>query len=185
MKKNSIKLAQSFAEERHYGQVRKGSKGIPYFEHIKEVVELVKISSTKIDDSVIIASYLHDIVEDCKATRNEIKDLFGRDVIKLVEEMTDKPSNSETERWSNQIMAAKLLSVDASLIKLADKISNLESLFHDPPLSWNKKKITDYTRWGQKVVENLPYKNSILLRRFNKICLQIDKKLSDIKKDLQ
>ena len=61
-------------------------------------------------------------------------------MIKLVEEMTDKPSNSETERWSNQIMAAKLLSVDASLIKLADKISNLESLFHDPPLSWNKKK---------------------------------------------
>ena len=177
MKKNSIKLPQSFAEERHYGQVRKGSKSIPYFEHIKEVVELVKISSTKIADSVIIASYLHDIVEDCKATRNEIKDLFGRDVIKLVEEMTDKPSNSETERRSNQIMAAKLLSVDASLIKLADKISNLESLFHDTPLSWNKK-ITEYTRWGQKVVENSPYKNTVLLRRFNKICLQIDKKLS-------
>jgi len=178
VKKNLIKLAHSFAEERHYGQVRKGNKGIPYFEHIKEVVELVKISSTKIDDSVIIASYLHDIVEDCKATRKEIKDLFGRDVIKLVEELTDKPSSSEAERWSNQIMAAKLMSVDASLIKLADKISNLESLFHDPPLSWNKKKVNEYTRWGQKVVKNLPYKNTILMRRFNKICLQIDKKLS-------
>ena len=40
------------------------------------------------------------------------------------------------------------------------------------------KKITEYTRWGQKVVENLPYKNTVLMRRFNKICLQIDKKLS-------
>ena len=178
MKKNLIKLAHSFAEERHYGQVRKGNKGIPYFEHIKEVVELVKISSTKIDDSVIIASYFHDIVEDCKATRKEIKDLFGRDVIKLVEELTDKSSSSEAERWSNQIMAAKLMSVDASLIKLADKISNLESLFHDPPLSWNKKKVNEYTRWGQKVVKNLPYKNTILMKRFNKICFQIDKKLS-------
>ena len=37
-------------------------------------------------------------------------------------------------------MAAKLMSVEASLIKLADKISNLESLFHDPPISWSKKK---------------------------------------------
>ena len=47
MKKNLIKIAYSCAEERHYGQVRKGNKGIPYFEHIKEVVALVKISSTK------------------------------------------------------------------------------------------------------------------------------------------
>ena len=98
MKKNLIKLAHSFAEERHYGQVRKGNKGIPYFEHIKEVVALVKISSTKKNDSIIIASYLHDVVEDRKATRKEVKDLFGHDDFELVEEMTDKPFCSEAER---------------------------------------------------------------------------------------
>ena len=178
MKKNLIKIAYSFAEERHYGQVRKGNKGIPYFEHIKEVVALVKISSTKKNDSIIIASYLHDVVEDRKATRKEVKDLFGQDVFELVEEMTDKPFCSEAERWSNQIMAAKILSVDASLIKLADKISNLENLFHDPPISWSKKEIIDYIKWGQEVVNNLPYKDMKLMKRFDKICFQLNKKLS-------
>ena len=178
MKKNLIKIAYSFAEARHYGQVRKGNKGIPYFEHIKEVVALVKISSTKKNDSIIIASYLHDVVEDRKATRKEIKDLFGHDVVELVEEMTDKPFCSEAERRSNQIMAAKIMSIDSSLIKLADKISNLENLLHDPPISWNKKEIIDYIKWGQEVVNNLPYKDMKLMKRFDKICFQLNKKLS-------
>ena len=49
---------------------------------------------------------------------------------------------------------------------------------NDPPISWSKKEIIDYIKWGQEVVNNLPYKDMKLMKRFDKICFQLNKKLS-------
>ena len=40
------------------------------------------------------------------------------------------------------------------------------------------KEIIDYIKWGQEVVNNLPYKDMKLMKRFDKICFQLNKKLS-------
>mgnify|MGYP007000308845 len=33
-------------------------------------------------------------------------------------------------------------------------------------------------KWGQEVVDNLPHKDIELMKRFDKICFQLNKKLS-------
>jgi GTP diphosphokinase / guanosine-3',5'-bis(diphosphate) 3'-diphosphatase len=55
----------------------------------------------------------------------------------------------------------------AKLIKLADKISNLNSLASSPPTDWTPQRRRDYVEWCQKVVEGLCGANPVLEARFD------------------
>src|SRR6202008_4966165 len=60
--------------------------GDPYFPHPLEVAAI--LTDLKLDDATIIAALLHDTIEDTDATREEIDQLFGPDIGKLVEGLT-------------------------------------------------------------------------------------------------
>jgi hypothetical protein len=63
-----------------------------------------------------------------KVSERKIAGLFGAAVAAMVEEVTDNKELPTEERESAQIVHAPHLSPGAKLIKLADKISNLNSL---------------------------------------------------------
>ena len=96
--------------------------------------------------------------------------------------MTDAPSCSEKERWDNQIVKAKTLSKGTALIKLADKISNLEGVLNDPPAGWRAQKILDYLKWAQNVVANLYVTDETRLLRFKKISKDLERKYKPLDK---
>jgi guanosine-3',5'-bis(diphosphate) 3'-pyrophosphohydrolase len=56
-----------------------------------------------------------------------------------VEEVTDDQQLSKAERRRLQIVHTRHLSERAKLVKLADKIANLRSLMHAPPVQWSLK----------------------------------------------
>lgn len=134
------------------------------------------------DETLVSAAYLHDIIEDCAITITQIETIFGHGVASLVAEMTDAPSSDEKERWDNQIIKAKTLSKGAALIKLADKISNLEGVLNDPPAGWRAQKILAYLKWGQDVVANLYVTDEKLLLRFKKISKDLERKYKPLGK---
>lgn len=91
--------AYVFAKEAHGEQKRRYS-GLPYFCHPKGVARMVE-DLTK-DEDMIIAALLHDVVEDCGVTFDDICEMFGDNVDRLVRQLTsnkevmkDYPSKAE------------------------------------------------------------------------------------------
>lgn len=158
--------AAYFAAERHAGQRRKGAAGEPYVNHLLEVASLVSTALEQPDTNMLIAALLHDTIEDVGVTRSEIVNLFGSDVADLVAEVTDDKALPKAERKRLQIVNAPKKSVRAQVIKLADKISNLRAILHDPPIDWSTERKREYFQWANQVVDALPNPNPMLKAEF-------------------
>lgn len=146
--------AVGFAAEKHKRQTRKAD-GSPYINHcIRVMKRLSDIGVT--DTTVLAAAVLHDVVEDTDATIEDLHQRFGSKVAMLVAEVTDDRSLPAADRKRMQVEMAAKKSTEAKLIKLADKIDNLESMFTDGfPPSWDIKRIRGYFVWNRKVTEQM------------------------------
>jgi (p)ppGpp synthase/HD superfamily hydrolase len=134
MKNNLVLRAASFAAEAHKGQVRKYT-GQKYIVHPIEVMNIV--ASVPHTDAMLCAALLHDTVEDCGVTLEQIKELFGPEVEDLVFWLTDPPKGeSGMNRAVRKELSRQRLEIappEAQTIKLADLISNTASIVkHDP-----------------------------------------------------
>lgn len=115
-----------FADERHAGQVRKGS-GEAYFSHPLAVSYLVAghKRSKKLDE-ILAAAILHDILEDTDTTFAELAERFGPLVASLVLELTSDPE-AIAALGKKEYLKRKLCGVSsyALTLKLADRLHNV------------------------------------------------------------
>ena len=144
--------AARFAAEKHAKQKRKGKAREPYVNHLIEVAALLTEATRGHDPNLIIAGLLHDVIEDQRVPKSELKRRFGADIANLVSEVTDDKSFHKQRRKSLQILNAPGKSRRAKMIKIADKCSNLRSLRLSPPTDWSAKRRRAYVDWAQKVV---------------------------------
>jgi GTP diphosphokinase / guanosine-3',5'-bis(diphosphate) 3'-diphosphatase len=169
-----ILAAAQYAAEKHARQRRKGASAEPYVNHVIEVAHLVSTALSAPDVNLIAAALLHDVIEDTEVTAHDLHERFGPDVAALVVEMTDDKSLPKAERKRLQIEHASKLSARAQVIKLADKISNLRSIFVSPPADWGLARRQQYFTWGKQVVDGLTAPNPILQAEFEKIYQRLD-----------
>jgi (p)ppGpp synthase/HD superfamily hydrolase len=111
-----LEHARSFATIAHEGQIRKDGKN-PYIVHPERVVKILQNAGV-VDKEVLAAAYLHDVLEDTKADISE----FPERVQKLVRELTKPPGTKDKNAY---IAGFSGKSLDAVLIKLADRYDNL------------------------------------------------------------
>lgn len=119
------------------------------------------------DANVLAAAILHDTLEDTKTTRDEIQEAFGPAIDDLVSQVTDDKSLDKAERKKLQVKNAPHLSPGAKLIKLADKISNVEEIGEDPPKGWDIERRQKYFGWAREVVDAMGRVNPELEKRFD------------------
>ena len=79
-----INRAYVFSAKVHKGQVR--LSGEPYLNHPLEVSGI--LTEFKLDEVTVAVGLLHDTIEDTLATEKEIRDLFGEEVLFLVNGVT-------------------------------------------------------------------------------------------------
>jgi len=158
-----------FAARMHSGQTRKGDEEAPYINHPLEVVNLLTNIGMVEDFNILIAAALHDTIEDTETTKEEIIELFGDEVCKMVLELTDDKSLPKAERKQKQIEHAPNLSHGAKLVKLADKISNIRDVVENPPVGWSNERRREYVEWGEKVVAGLRGANKNLEKHFDEL----------------
>ena len=173
-----IVRAASFAAKKHSGQRRKGSRGEPYINHPLEVANLVVNVGGLDDEDVVAAALLHDTVEDCDVTLEEITDLFGQAVAGYVRELTDDMSMPKAERKRLQVEHAPHMSLGAKQIKLADKISNIRDITISPPEDWSAERRREYVEWGRRVVEGLKGANAQLEKLFEETAAAADEAIA-------
>jgi len=134
-----IKSALKFAYKAHLNQFRKS--GEPYISHCVEVYKILKNWGVE-NRNLLVASLLHDVIEDSHVNKGLIKERFGSEVYKLVESVTQIKFGEYNERDSNtlkKIMHNSLLDPNVSILKLADRIHNLSTLQYMPADKREKK----------------------------------------------
>ena len=127
--------ARRFATEIHAaaGQRRKYTDE-PYIVHPAAVVELVR--SVTDDENMLAAAWLHDTVEDTRATLEDIAQQFGDEVAGLVGMLTDKKQPQAKNRAARKIAHFRHTadaSPAAQTIKLADIIDNTRAIVQYDP----------------------------------------------------
>ncbi|WP_051904355.1 RelA/SpoT family protein [Hippea jasoniae] len=131
---NLLDKAFLFAYEKHKDQKR--ASGEKYIVHPIHVAEIV--SQFHLDSNSIIAALLHDVLEDTETTEEEIKELFGEDVLFLVKALTKisqiKYKNREEKQADNfrKMIVAMASDIRVILIKLADRLHNMRTIHFLP-----------------------------------------------------
>lgn len=115
-----LERALMVAEKAHVGQ----SYDIyPYMYHVKQVVRIA--DELGFDESIIVASALHDTLEDTELSYNDIKKAFGEEVAEIVYAVTDELGRNRAERKLNTLPKIRA-NWKATVVKICDRIANVE-----------------------------------------------------------
>jgi len=121
--------AIQFAVDAHAGQFRKGT-AIPYVFHAVGVAQILAAAGCA--EEVVVAGLLHDTVEDTSVTLGEIRTVFGDEVARLVEGVSE-PDKSDA--WENRkqhtIDGLATAPTEVLLVTCADKLDNIRAIEHD------------------------------------------------------
>jgi len=130
----AIDEALAFAAAAHRMQTRKGTD-IPYIMHPVHVAMILMRHG--FDDEVVIAGLLHDVVEDCNVTLDEIEARFGARVAKLVDAVTERKQTATKgrrpwrERKEEQLARLRRAGRDEAALKAADALHNCQTTLQD------------------------------------------------------
>ncbi len=144
--------AAAFAAEKHRNGRRKDEEASPYINHPIQLAHILVQAGVE-DPVVLAAALLHDTIEDTNTTRDEIEVVFGYEIADIVGECSDDKRLSKLERKQAQIDHAGKISYKAKLVKLADKIANVNDLDGAPPAGWSLERKREYFDWARRVVD--------------------------------
>jgi len=144
--------ALSYASIMHKGQVRKDGTATPYINHPLEVVHLLTTAGVN-DVETLMAAALHDVVEDCGVTLNNLLLAFNSPlVVEIVDSLSDDKALPKADRKRLCIEHAPTLLPQAKLIKVADLSCNCTDILAKLPIGWSIERGTQYFEWAQQVV---------------------------------
>lgn len=130
---DKIEEALKLATEAHFLQKRKGS-GIPYVVHPIEVMKRVSDYGI-VDDAILIAAVLHDVIEDCEQRyTDQLARLFGPKILNIVEECSRPERDGATKADKYRFLESfKSKSIESVIIKIADRMCNVMDYYRVKP----------------------------------------------------
>lgn len=118
------------AEKAHHGQTRRS--GEAYISH--PVAAALILAKMRLDHQTIMATLLHDVVEDTLVSKEELKRLFGEDVTALVDGVTkltqikfESRAEAQAENFRKMVLAM-VKDIRVIIVKLADRLHNMKTL---------------------------------------------------------
>ena len=139
-----ITTAYDFAESAHNGQMR--LSGEPFIIHPLQTALL--LADLKLDANTLAAALLHDVVEDNEDIEvADVEKKFGPEVARLVDGVTKltnaelvTPGSATTPQAGHaqaetirKMLMAMAVDIRVVLIKLADRLHNMQTIQHLPP----------------------------------------------------
>jgi GTP diphosphokinase / guanosine-3',5'-bis(diphosphate) 3'-diphosphatase len=130
-----IMRAYVYSAKAHAGQMRKS--GEPYLIHPIAVAGI--LADLHMDVDTVAVGLLHDTMEDCLTTRDELTEMFGTDVADMVDGVTKigklefRNKHEAAAENFRKLVLAMARDIRVILIKLADRIHNMRTMEHQKP----------------------------------------------------
>jgi (p)ppGpp synthase/HD superfamily hydrolase len=147
--------AYKFAAHVHLGQKITGTE-IPYIMHLgfvaMEIIAALGTEKGQHDGNLAIqCAILHDTIEDTNISYEKLTAEFGEAVANGVLALTKNPDLEKHVQMFDSLRRIKEQPQEIWMVKLADRISNLQS----PPSHWTLDKITRYREEAIQIYEAL------------------------------
>lgn len=159
--KRRIMLAYDRSKENHRHQKRKG--GDRYFEHPRAVALILIDELGCIDPDLICAALLHDTIEDTRLSAEEIEQMFGERVCRIVVRLSKVPKEGYHERLE------KFGEWEELMIKLCDRLHNYRSMGNGTTPEWRRKQYLEtrdiYIALFERIPELAPVRYRTAIRR--------------------
>ena len=127
-----LTAAVAFAARAHEGQTCR-STDAPRIVHPMEVAAIA--ATMTIDHEILAAAMLHDVIESCGVTEDELKAQFGERIARMVRVMSEEKGPDAEEGWQKRklfsINRLRAASHDQLILTLADKLSSLRAIRRD------------------------------------------------------
>ncbi len=171
--------AYHFVAKAHRGQVYSGT-GLPYLIHLSlvsmEIIATLAVEEVNHPDLAVQCALLHDVLEDTEVSVQKLKEEFGAEVTDGVEALTQKNGGEKLERLRDSLKRIKEQPREIWMVKLADRISNLQP----PPFGWDQTKIKTSWESSTEIYETLkdssPYLGKRLLQKIDNYTQYITEK---------
>lgn len=140
--------ACSWAIEKHKG-TNHLYDGKPYEFHLWQVVDVAKmfIHLVREEDRefAYAVCWLHDTIEDCRVTYNDIRIMFGIEIAESVYALTNEKGRNRKERANEKYYEGIRNANAAVFVKICDRIANVKHSFESGSLML--KKYFDENEW--------------------------------------
>ncbi|WP_020585462.1 HD domain-containing protein [Desulfobacter curvatus] len=161
---DSYIAAYRFAAEKHIGQKVPDTEW-SYLAHLSmvsmEVMAALNYENNMDGDLAVQAAILHDTIEDTDTTYDEILSEFGKSVADGVLALTKDKTMEKQEQMQDSLKRIKLQPKEIWLVKMADRITNLQP----PPSYWNQDKKKKYMKEAQLILDELRSGSEFLANR--------------------
>lgn len=145
---DKIRNAKQFAVGAH-GDQKYGVE--PYIFHLNQVYDVA--NSFSASETIQIATYLHDILEDTEVEVEGLVKSFGIDIAHLVWCVTDEPGKNRAERHKKTYPKIRTR-LDAVELKLYDRIANITYSLKTNNHSLIEMYHKEYSEFRQNLEEN-------------------------------
>jgi (p)ppGpp synthase/HD superfamily hydrolase len=144
-----LRWAKFFASVKHTGLTY---FGLPYTHHLQNVENVLRRFNIT-DEELLVAAWLHDVVEDTDTKLKEIKELFGDSIAEIVDAVTNEEGPNRKIRAALTYPKTRKCKKGVTL-KLADRIANVE--MKGSSIDMYRKEYEDFRRALYTKDENEP-----------------------------
>lgn len=105
--------------------------GKPYSIHLAMVAMYAQkyfqhaLISPNVHDTILSACWLHDTIEDCRLTYNDIKEVAGEDVAEIVYAVSNEKGKTRKERANEKYYKGIIDTPWATYVKMCDRLANV------------------------------------------------------------
>lgn len=136
-----------------HGEQKVPGKSHPYITHVTKVaMEVMAVADASFDVNLAMAcAVLHDSVEDAGATAEQLGAKFGPKVAAGVQALTKDASLPKEQQMADSLTRIQAQPKEVWMVKLADRITNLEY----PPHYWTVEKKKKYLAEAKQILDAL------------------------------
>ena len=163
----------------HGSQTRKDKAKTAYITHPLMVAAMLE--SAGCSERTVIGGVLHDVLEDTNCDENEMTLTVGADITALVLEVTHNKQLTREQKHEKLCEKLKYMSIEACMIKLADRAHNLRDLknLDDLPDGFTREKVIDYVHKSRQIYD-IVFRRNFYDPTILKLCKMLDRAIRDI-----